>query len=35
MPGHGVTGSADGTSSSATIALKRKRDGSLVVSCSR
>lgn len=32
-PGHGVSGSADGTSSSATINLTRKSDGSLVVSC--
>jgi hypothetical protein len=34
-PGHGVSGSADGTSSSATIDLKRRNDGSLVVSCTR
>jgi hypothetical protein len=34
-PGHGVSGSADGTSSSATIELTRKNDGSLVVSCTR
>jgi hypothetical protein len=34
-PGHGVTGSADGTSSSAIIELSRRSDGSLVVSCTR
>jgi hypothetical protein len=34
-PGHGVSGSADGTSSAATIVLTRKSDGSLVVSCTR
>ncbi len=32
-PGHRVTGSADGKSSSATINLTRKSDGSLAVSC--
>jgi hypothetical protein len=32
-PGHGVTGSADGKTSSATLILTRKNDGSLVVSC--
>jgi hypothetical protein len=32
-PGHGVSGAADGTSSSAIINLTRKTDGSLVVSC--
>jgi hypothetical protein len=34
-PGHGVTGSADGKTSSATLSLTRKNDGSLVVSCTR
>ena len=34
-PGHGVGGSADGTSSSAEIKLTRHSDGSLVVSCTR
>ena len=34
-PGHGVTGIADGMSSSATLQLTRKSDGSLVVSCRR
>jgi hypothetical protein len=34
-PGHAVSGSADGTSSSATIELTRKNNGSLVVSCTR
>jgi hypothetical protein len=32
-PRHGVSGSADGTSSSATLDLARNRDGSLAVSC--
>jgi hypothetical protein len=32
-PGHGVTGNADATSGSATIRLKRRQDGSLIVSC--
>lgn len=32
-PGHGVSGSADGTSSSATLNLTRSNDGSLAVSC--
>jgi hypothetical protein len=32
-PGHGVGGSADGTSASATLTLTRNSDGSLVVSC--
>ena len=32
-PGHGVSGIADGVSSSANIELMRKSDGSLVVSC--
>jgi hypothetical protein len=31
--GYGVAGSADGKSASATLNLTRKRDGSLVVSC--
>ena len=31
--GHGVSGSADGKSASATLNLTRKSDGSLVVSC--
>jgi hypothetical protein len=32
-PGQGVTGNADATSGAATIQLKRRKDGSLVVSC--
>lgn len=32
-PGHGVSGSADGESASATLNLTRKSDGSLSVSC--
>jgi hypothetical protein len=32
-PGHGVSGSADGKSASATLNLTRKTDGSLSVSC--
>lgn len=32
-PGHGVSGSVDGTSASATLDLTRDSDGSLVVSC--
>jgi hypothetical protein len=32
-PGHGVASSADGTSSSATLHLNRRSDGSLTVSC--
>jgi hypothetical protein len=32
-PGHGVSGSADGTSASATLDLTRDSDGSLVASC--
>jgi hypothetical protein len=32
-PGHGVSGSADGKSSSATLNLTRNSDGSLAVSC--
>jgi hypothetical protein len=31
--GHGVSGSVDGTSASATLTLTRKSDGSLAVSC--
>ncbi len=31
--GHGVSGSADGKSASATLNLTRNSDGSLVVSC--
>jgi hypothetical protein len=31
--GHGVGGSADGKSASATLVLTRRSDGSLVVSC--
>ena len=34
-PGHGVTGFADGKTSSAALSLTRKNDGALVVSCTR
>ena len=33
LPGQGVTGNADATSGGATIQLTRRKDGSLVVSC--
>ena len=33
-PGHGVSGSADGTKASATLNLTRDSDGPLTVSCS-
>jgi hypothetical protein len=32
-PGHGVSGSVDGKSASATLSLRRQNDGSLVLSC--